>query len=668
MSFPLRAVAIPTVLTLTALAGAAAGYWYASSLTSDVPTWTASLPQSPEDGARERQLEQGVVPATRPSLSAPPLDRSASEAVASRLRAEPQALSRSELTALVDDAARLGGAHDRERLLAETLGRLAEVDPRAALARAQALDPASARALVPKVLGAWAADDLESATAAAFLLEPASQRMAGAREILRRRSDLSPAERRRIAQQLAEPESTEWLLLDSAVRPDAGSARGALFEAAGMAGQARRHERLDRIARLVALQSPTAALELAQQLDDPRDRAAFKRGVAGLWAEADPVAAAEWLEAQSARGRWGVVGAVAAPYARADPRSALEWARRLDPDGSVGAWSAVIATVAETDPVTAVEQALAADIGRGPRNATTVAMAFLARKDPLLAATYLERVTAASERSQATAQIALEMARQGDPAQALDWLDRRGDASAARQGRSQIAFSWATSDPEAALRFGDQLPAGERSEWHGAVVNALANVDSANMLELIRTRRGDPEYPTLLATAARSVAGRQPDMAIAIAGELSDIQQRDEVLGMAVPQLAQRTPREAVRLLDRIDDPERRANATQAVAGIWAQRDADGALDWVRSMPSGPQRDRGYATLVPHLSSLREMDAAIDRIQQTDVRRQAVFNGAMMLAQRGEADAARSLVFRHPLDPGMMELLEARLRGDAEGG
>jgi hypothetical protein len=322
----------------------------------------------------------------------------------------------------------------------------------------------------------------------------------------------------------------------------------------------------------------------------------------------------------------------------------------------------VIATIAETDPITAVESALAADVGRGPRTATAIAMAFLARKDPALATTYLDRVTAGSERSQATAQIAIEMARQGEPALALDWLARRQDQAAMRQGRSDIAFAWAANDSEAAFAFGDRLTGRERREWHSAVVNVLVNLDPDRVVTMVRARRGDPDYPQLVLTTARTIAVRYPDVAVALAGDLPDAGQRDDVFANAIPQLAQRAPNEAVDLLERITDDSRRALAAQTVAQIWAQHDVDHALDWVRSMPSGAQRDQSYAALMPSLESPREMESAIERIQQSDVRQRAVFTAAMTLAQQGRGDDARALVRRHPLEPAAMQAFESNLR------
>jgi hypothetical protein len=657
-------------LLCAALGGAAAGYWYGSGPSREFVERGDPGPGERSGGRSSDSSRDGARWAAQPPPAAARNDRAAitdaaapSEAGAGVAPA-PQAAGRLEQ---VDAAARMPGRYERLRGLEASLEQLAAVDPQGALARARALEPSVARQLLPRVIGAWAVHDVQAATEQAFLLEPATLRMTAANEILRRRQDLSPADRRSIARQLAEPESTEWLLFEASANPGPSSARAALDEALAMAGQARRHERLGDIASLLAVDAPEAALALADGITDVRDRAAFKATVAGLWADVEPEAAARWFEQDGSGARWSVVSAVAAPYARSDPRAALDWARRIDPQGNGGAWSAVIATIAETDPVTAVEQALAADLGRGPRSAKTIAMAFLARKDPQLATIYLERLPTGAERTQATAQIALEMARQGDPAQAIDWLAARKDPAAERQGRSRIAYTWASNDAAAALDFAARLPAQSRREWQGAVVNAIANVDPDGLLDLIHTRRGDADYPALLATTARAVAGRQPDIAISLASELSDPVRRDEVLSGAIPQLAQQAPREAVDLLERIDDPVRRAAASRSVVQVWAQRDAEGAHAWVRAMPAGPERDEGLAAVVPHLRSPREMESAVRRIQSENVRSQAVFNAAMLLAQRGEADEARALVFRNPLEPGLMATLESRLRdqGDA---
>jgi hypothetical protein len=628
----------------------------------------AELSSGARIAARDSTLERSVNADTAPGRRGEPhieKDAAAGTSAYARTRTIVEASGRDStaaIAALIDRAADSTDAHGREAALDIAFERLVDLDPAAALARAQRLTPGSARRQVPLVIGAWAERDLDAATAAAFLLEPAALRHETALEILRHQGDLSPADKRNIAVKLGDPEATEWLLLESKATATAADASAALAEAVGMAGQPRRHERLTRIAELIAIDSPAAAMSLAGRITDARDRTAWQRAVAGIWADSDPAAAAAWLGDAPPGVRTRLTDAVAVPYARRDPQAALDWARRSSTTSEWGAWIAVLSTIAETDPVTAVETALAAPAGVQRQNGIAVAVAFLARKDPMLAASYLDRVQAGSDRLGATSQIAIQMAMQGDRAQALDWLAAHADPRAARSASMRIAYDWATEDPDGALRYADRLPSRDRSSWTTVVASAVADADPERVVALIASRRGEPDFAEMVASAARSIGPLRPDLAMDLADQITDPQLRDRALEGAIPNIAQRSPVDAARVIERIESDETRAHVTQMVAQVWAQSDPKGAFEWVRSLPAGSSRDQSYAALAPMMNSAHDMEAAIARIGSPAARNQAVHASVLALARQGDVDAARDLLFRHPLEPQMMQSIEAQLR------
>ena len=238
-----------------------------------------------------------------------------------------------------------------QRILGEIFRRWGELDPRGALARAQALPNDLGAAATDRALDGFAEND--AAAASAYLAAPPAP---GSRHGLRAGFSRSI----RLGEALQ-----RW------AEDDPAAAAGFVAQ---LPKEAYRPYILDSVAEEWTRRDPAAALRWAQGLGVDRERTSALSGVVTAWTETDPAAAANYVlglsgnpaqdgllrtlglnwayRDQEAAARWvaGQAGhaqaqaaaAVAEPWTDNDPTAASDWAGQLPP-GEVrnAAWKAV---------------------------------------------------------------------------------------------------------------------------------------------------------------------------------------------------------------------------------------------------------------------------------------------------------------------------------------
>ena len=130
-------------------------------------------------------------------------------------------------------------------------------------------------------------------------------------------------------------------------------------------------------------------------------------------------------------------------------------------------------------------------------------------------------------------------------------------------------------------------------------MNATGRLSNDELLAWVSRYEDDPAYPNLIMSVAQRFA--QEDIGTAVA------------------------------LIDEIGNESVRGQLVPMVSGMWAQNDAEAALDWALGLAPGRTRDRAIASIAPSLMDLDmelDLDRAIDvinEIEDPELRRRPVW-------------------------------------------
>lgn len=197
-----------------------------------------------------------------------------------------------------------------------------------------------------------------------------------------------------------------------------------------------------------------------------------------------------------------------------------------------------------------------------------------------------------------------------DPEEAARWLAEK-DAQVSGEGLSSLAQGWGQRDFEAANAFADTLTGRKRAVFLTGLVGATHSLSKEELLAWVSRYEDEPAYPNLIMRVVQRFVSQDPDAAIALTDEIGNESVRNQLLPM--------------------------------VAGMWAQDDAESALDWALGLAPGRTRDRAIASIAP--SAMRfDMDFDMDRaigvineIEDPEVRRGPAWHLLIMVESDDEA-------------------------------
>jgi hypothetical protein len=261
------------------------------------------------------------------------------------------------------------------------------------------------------------------------------------------------------------------------------------------------------------------------------------------WASSDPtnapLAAAAALAFPDGPDRAAALDGVDAGWALIDPQAALDWAAALPATDS--------AVLRET-------------------------LIDASWQDPKLAAQYLDKLTAASDRNAGISAIAKAMS-QTDPASALAWLD-------------QVAVG---------ATYGNALK---------GIFASLAQHDPATGANLLANLTTQVDRNAAIAQLARSWSGTDPLAALSWVQTLpdSDGAARDAALNSIVASLSKSDLADAFALVQNSNDPTLLIRVAPTLATAMAQLDPQAALDWTNTLPNGPAKDLALSNVLVSLS------------------------------------------------------------------
>jgi hypothetical protein len=421
----------------------------------------------------------------------------------------------------------------------------------------------------------------------------------------------------------------------------------AFAEVAELPAQWQRKELLRSTVLNIASRDPRLAIRLAES-QGSLVAGQLTELIATQWSRDNPSEAARWVESLSRPDQARYAYRVSDAYVAQKPTEALAWALRLAGSPQRYLWSSMLGEMAKYDPDQALQIAQSADSPAQRAQAMGKVLASIAQTDPSTAMSQLLKLPAGRMRSEVLGEVARSVASLS-PSAAIDWLNDIDNDSLQVEASQSLGWALARRNVEAAAELIDRVPKEARASWIMAVAMAYAEVDVEKGRQWVRRYGADAE--DVASQFARTVATRNPELAMQLVDDVTDDQERDRLLRGVLRPLAEHSPAAAARWAEKVSDDESRARSIGEVAGIWAQYDLPASRRWVSSLSDGPAKDQALTALVQQGgASVDDLLPIIHEIRTPERRSHAVLMAAMRLSQK-DMESARTLLRRYPLDP-----------------
>lgn len=313
---------------------------------------------------------------------------------------------------------------------------------------------------------------------------------------------------------------------------------------------------------------PVAAQEQFRALDESSARTVAK-DFYGAWVESDGAGAAAALASASQRGVVGpgVLRAVGERWGDADPAAAAKWVEdSLPTNPSLQQFGlSIVASAGSIAPQTTLDALMAAPAsGQSADFFRSMATTEWLEQDPVAARAWLQQQDSATELNLVNAATGIQ-----DAASAKAWLplvENLPDASQRSALIQSFVGQWAVQDPEAALQYVQQL--------------------------------SDPSLQAnLLPAVAQGLAKTDPQLAFQTALSLGSGPARASALASISSQWAQTAPSVAVASIGALQEGDLKTDMLITVAGVWGSNDAVAAATAIENLPTGLARDNALMAL-----------------------------------------------------------------------
>jgi len=598
----------------------------------------------------------------------------------------------SELQELVYQAARIREHQDRNYAINILLGRLTELDPRSAVAIAASPLLAGSYPHERQVWVAWARFDFDAALKAATetsgerrhrvaqalysslrqidsVRDDAILDALGARvslEVISKRvtwlAEDSPAsavsyieslkvssEQRRAVQALA---LSLGARLANDGREDNARAVADLFESAVLG-----KEFLNTVRYRASQHDPEAVLselEASGQLRQPRGLDQALTAI-GQLARRDPERARAFVDRLEGQHAMQAIQSIAFMLVEVDPEGTLEWVRARDDAPGQPLLVGVLTQLASSNPDLALAEAELIDNPIVRERAVAGIVQSAANVDPEGASLLLAMLHKPHHRRQALQHIATQWAAM-DPDGAIAWQSRLPEHE--RSGVLRyMASSLVYTDIDAAMSLLPSLDEGSARELASTIVGALGQRRSyEEAMAFVDRYQGQPLYDALKIQAVTSLAGTDPDRAMAVLLGMPRSDRHDQIVAHVVQRVAVSDPDKALRWSDRIADETARTQTRTMVVQNWFSNDPSRAMQYFNALPVGTQRDSIAAAVAPSLGMTDPQSArqVLDSIGDPAVRSQALASYAMQTYMTDPV-AAEQLLNDADIDPAMRE-------------
>jgi len=328
---------------------------------------------------------------------------------------------------------------------------------------------------------------------------------------------------------------------------------------------------------------------------------------------------------------------IAVALARTDPGKALAIARRPGNDGELDVFGSIAGTMAATDVDRALEAARSCEYGERRTRALHDIAVTVAKKDPRRALRIARSIKDNLKREQALADLAGPLAKSNlgtalaiarrisDKRCRVDALSqvasacietnrvraRRVAAEAEEVARTiedthsraealaATAVVLAMLDPEEALRVADSVKRQLAWFWVGdAVAEAVACAPADAILAVARKSQNTCWRETLSQLVAMGLVETNPNAALAVAAEITcGGVNRDCCRDEVIVSLARTDAPAALEMVRGLPQGEERDSITGLVAAEWARKDLDRALATAREIEDDSRRAEALASI-----------------------------------------------------------------------
>ena len=513
------------------------------------------------------------------------------------------------LERLLAEAGTLASGQDATAARTIIYSRFVELDPERALADVLARGGPEQERYIHAVFENWAEIDPDAALDRAETL-PERQRRDAAIAVLIARDDLPETEQRALATRFSIEPVLDRLRAERTMRSDPAAAwRDAL--ASVPAGQ-EQNAVLWRIVHEWIDSDPRAAMAAIGAMPDQSIGRQWRRALVHHWMEAERDAAIAWVQAEASPDRDVLLAEAAAFLAQTSPHQALQLATGLDGPGRERVITATLKTWAQGDPRAAIEavgEVGDAEVAEG----LYLELALMwAGRDPGAAATWLASSNLAGEPLRRALRGVLVQWAGDDAPAAATWLETAPESLRERHVANVLhtfarqdargAFAWLWSQPvETRRRSVDELMASIANGSPTVALDLLADIrdGQARNQAMAGILQGwslsDPEgaaryllgaaageFLSLLHVPVAAWVAIDPTAAAAFIGQAQPGRERDQAVWVAILELVRHDASLAGAALAEdlyagIEDEESRQNAARALARHFEDYDEERA-------------------------------------------------------------------------------------------
>ncbi len=566
-----------------------------------------------------------------------------------------------EVQNLIYQAARIRELEDRQAALGILFLRLAELDPRSAIAIARSPTFRAEKTYEHAVWTAWGRLDLGGALAAAKEGDSAQRELAG-QALFASLRGLDDARVAEIASVLG-IEPGRNVRAQQVYALYTNSPADAIRYIESLPSPADQREMFGWLAGFLARSGAPFDPALPDLISSEANRQMFRQMLDVTLASTDPEAVLRNALAANDNGpirNQQVLRALQA-LANQDADKALEWAHTLQRDGDESLLVGVIGQLGQSDPERAITEARALS---NPRNRDAVFTAIAAQaSDPAVINRFVGMIEDSRQRRIAIVQAASILAMKS-PDDAIAWASTL-QASDQQVALQQIGSRLVDSDVDAAIALLGQIPNGiSGTSLARQIASNLASQRSIEAAQgFIDRYKGTPEYSQLQFTVLSQLASSDPDKALRMADRIQDGRMRDSAYTSVVRQIARANPQQAISILSYIHDRSMREQAVSQIVQGMNMSDPAAAANWVVGLPSGRERDVGISALISMGQAPPDnVDSLINSMSDDSLRRQAAISHIARTAMQDPVEARR-LMDRYHLTEQDRQQLERILSG-----
>ena len=396
-----------------------------------------------------------------------------------------------------------------------------------------------------------------------------------------------------------------------------------------------------------AMHDPDAALRRAESLS-PRQRKWASSVVWSVSAREDPQRAwQETLASKSGKARTEALRSIAHFWAAAAPAEALAAIDALPeaPDKK-SLRTTVLFMWMEKDQGTALQWAQQ----QQPEAISLMPVLLRLMDDSPAEAIELAMATDAKDRQMAVMQVIHNWAR-SDPRATFEWILRNQsslhDVALAAEPLREIA----ETAPRQALALAKRLDKTRRRLAISAILERWASYDAPAAAAWLDSSSTELESARVAAIAAAYARQRGEEAFDWVSTQPSAHQGR--AMSTIAGELAERSPQRALRLAQRIDDPQQYRKAISSIVSAWASEDPQAARRWIAANAEDGHRAALFSRLYVEWAYVDQAEAAANVLRHGD---------------RSERDAAlaatATTVARK--NPDLAERLYAEIQGDEQ--